>query len=1065
MNKIIIWILLLCSSPSLTAQTKLNATLTDAETGEPVAGATIQLAGRNIGSISTGKGQFVIDFFEEADSLLISHGLYQALRWPLTSRAVGGSTIIYLRRNYRSLDAVEVSTGLQVIAKERATGSFDKINASRLNEQVSTDVLSRLENIGSGIYMDKKTSALNPAMSIRGLSSINGPRSPLIILDNFPYEGNLNNINPNDVESITILKDAAAASIWGTRAGNGVIVITTKKAKFNQRLSISLNNNITYSQQPDLFYDKKISSSDLIDVEQYLYGRGYYNSSINSSSKPVLSPVVELLVKKANGSMPPAEADAAIDFYRNTDTRNDLKNYLYQTGVNRQHALSMSAGNAIMSWNASAGIDQNINNLAAGYNRATLKTEQRIQLHKKLQLQTGIMFTSSKAVSGRPGYGDISTSSGDLPGYVLLANEEGAAIPVMRTYRQSYLDTVGSGKLLNWNYYPLEDYKYNNNSSRVTDILATAGLQYEILKGLSAQVMYQYQQQISRDRFLQGAGSYAARDLVNGASSINYTTGVVSYTIPRGGILTNSSSVLKSQNFRGQLNFNRRFKQHAIDAIAGADIRELHTTGESFKVYGYNDDILTSGNVDYSRSYRHFINGGNLFIPSGVGFSDKLNRFVSFYGNTAYTFKQRYTLSASARRDASNLFGVSTNNKWTPLWSTGAAWDISRENFYKIRWLDFLKLRVTYGLSGNADPARSAYTTIQYLNPHPYTQEPGARIDQYKNPSLRWEQTAMLNMGIDFRTINNRISGSVEYYHKKSTDLLANTRVDYTAVATPTLTKNVAAMKGSGWDIVLNSRNTNGQIEWETNLLWSMNTDKVTKYFVANENGSSYVGTGTSINAFIGRPVYSLYSYRWAGLDALTGDPMGYNADTVTKNYTLLTGTATQIGDLVYHGRALPKIFGSMGNTLRWKSISLTARITYKFGYYFRLNAIRYSELYSSYRAPAEFADRWQQPGDELNTHVPSMVYPVNVRRDNFYSNSELLVQRADHIRLQYLSASYNLPAPLLGRSRIRSAQLYFNINNIGILWRANTAGIDPDYRNSSLPPGRTFAMGANLNF
>jgi TonB-dependent SusC/RagA subfamily outer membrane receptor len=203
---------------------------------------------------------------------------------------------IVLPYKVKEIEAVNISTGYQKIPKERATGSFSFSNEKLLNQQVSTNILDRLSNIAGGVILERGSSD-TPKLMIRGLSTIKGPTSPLIVVDDFPYEGNISNINPNMVESITVLKDASASSIWGARAANGVIVITTKTGKFNQPVHVEFTMNTSYSPKPDFNYLKTISSSDFIEVERSLFNQGFYDSDINSSSHPVLSPVVDLLNK------------------------------------------------------------------------------------------------------------------------------------------------------------------------------------------------------------------------------------------------------------------------------------------------------------------------------------------------------------------------------------------------------------------------------------------------------------------------------------------------------------------------------------------------------------------------------------------------------------------------------------------------------------------------------------------------------------------------------------------------------------------------------------------------
>lgn len=310
-----------------------------AHTAEPLAGATIVLK-HGKAAVTQSDGTFIITLSGPADTLIVTHTGYNpkqvlvyASDLPLT---------ITLQPVGAAMEDVVVSTGYQQIPKERATGSFAVIDNKTLNMQIGTNILDRLNGVASGILFPQKLNG--PGILVRGLSTIQGPATPLIVLDNFPYEGDIANINPNDVENITILKDAAAASIWGARAGNGVIVITTKKGRFNQPLRVTLNANITSAAKPDLFAVPQISSSDFIDVEQFLFSKGYYNAEINSFYRTPLSPVVELLVKKSTGQLTAAEADAQINAYRNHDIRSDYYNYVYRSQLNQQYSVNLSAG-------------------------------------------------------------------------------------------------------------------------------------------------------------------------------------------------------------------------------------------------------------------------------------------------------------------------------------------------------------------------------------------------------------------------------------------------------------------------------------------------------------------------------------------------------------------------------------------------------------------------------------------------------------------------------------------------------------------------------------------------
>ncbi len=1035
-----------------------TATLVSEQTGLPVKKATVTLRPAGLQTFTAENGSFAFNC-SQGDSIIIEHPAFY--RMLLVINKDGLPFKIELRALVTELQAVEVNTGYQKISKERATGSFDNISNSVLNQQVSTNILDRLESVANGLYIDKKTNTTLPRFSIRGLSTIQGPAEPLIVVDNFPYSGNISNINPNDVESITILKDAAAASIWGARAGNGVIVITTKKGRFNQPLKIEFNSNVSIAEKPGLFAYNNISAADFADVEQQLFVNGHFTSDLNAFNRPAVSPVVEILAAQAAGQLTGAQAQEKIAAIKQHDLRKDFTKYMYRHAVNKQYALSVRGGNEKMNWLFSGGYDDNIGQSFEKYDRLTARVENNYRLSKKIQLQAGIIYTNSKAKAGKPGFNNMTASGGMLPIYTSLVDQNGNPVPVMRNYRLPYIDTAGAGRLLNWNYYPVTDNDHISNINTTNAILGNIAITASIFKGLSADIRYQYESQQSNTKLLYGEKSYMARNLVNSFSDVNYNTGIVTYAIPKGGILDITNADLISHNIRSQLNYNASFGDYGITAIAGLDTREAVSESNSNRTYGYKESTIGFSPVNYTIPYKQFVSGFNDFIPDNKNFESRNNRFVSMYANAALTFKSKYTWSLSGRRDASNLFGVNTNDKWTPLWSTGLAWDIDKESFYKISWLQALKLRATYGVSGNIDANRSASTVLAYTINSTYTLLPMARIDQFSNRDLRWERTAMFNIGADFRAFNNRITGSVEYYRKKGTDLLGYAPVDYTAVPTDNIIKNVASMKASGWDIAINSINLQGAFSWQTSVNLNTNKDRVTDYLLPNRTATNFLGGGMSISAMEGRPVYALYAYKWGGLSA-TGDPQGYVDGQLSTDYTTLTGEAYPIDSLEYKGRIMPACFGSMGNTFSYKGISLTIRLGFKFGYYFQRNSIHYGNLFNSREGHGDYALRWQNPGDETSTNVPAAVYPAQPLRDMFYNNSEALVEKGDHIRLHYVTASYDV-ARFLKRKQVKQFDVYISVSNPGIIWRANKHNIDPDYRDGTILPPASTSIGVRI--
>ncbi|MBI1782730.1 MAG: SusC/RagA family TonB-linked outer membrane protein [Sphingobacteriales bacterium] len=1052
----------------LASSQSIKGKITDEE-GIPVPYATIIIKSTNTKIISNQSGSFSIQrsalSTQQSDTLLISATEFTPLTYPFN---IHHSTFnITLSRKSKLLEEVTLNTGYQKLPKERVTGSFTQIDNKKYNEQVGPNVLDRLKYISNGVIpvSDRVGIAAKSPLLIRGLSTLTmSIQKPLVIVDNFEYQGDINNINPNDVENITFLKDAAAASIWGAKAANGVIVITTKKAAYNKPLKVDFTTNITIANKQDLHYLKTILPSDFVDVEKYLYDKGYYNTALRFPKFFSVSPVVAALNQNRLGNLSDADLLQQLNTYKNHDLRSDFENLFYDKMINRQYAIGIGGGSPFATYNFSLGYDNNSGSLKEKFSRITVKSDNSFRLLKNLELATGIYYIQSRFKTGAPVWGTINGKRGDLQPYTRFTNDNGNPLPVYNDwYDRSYIDTLGGGKLLNWQYFPATDYQYTDNTTDTRDINGTAGIKYKPFSFLSLDVKYRYQQQTTDNNTLYGEQSYYTRDLINSYSQLDYSTGTVNHPIPPGNILDKATSRLIAQNLRLQADINKTIGLHSITFLTGAEWGETKTNGERFRTYGYNPENLNWQYVNYTTTYPHLVFGSRNFIPRNTGFTQTNYHSLSVYMNGAYTYNNKYTASFSARRDASNLFGVNTNDKWKPLWSAGLGWDISKENFYKLNAVPFLKLRLTYGKQGNLDPSAVAVTTVANLGINPYTNTPYGQVVNFVNPDLRWEQTAMLNTGIDFKIKSGRIYGSIEYYQKKMTDLYGNAVIDpTTGLGSSTIIKNVASMKGHGLDVQLNTININKKFKWLTEFIFNTYKDKVTKSSPMPEKGGTFAGGG--LLAIEGYSPFSLFAFRSAGLDPDNGDPRGYINGQPSKDYNSLI-YEVKSSDLRYMGSLLPTIYGSVGNTLQWNNLSLTVRTVYKFGFWFRRESIRYSTLVSQNRGHADYALRWQQKGDELKTTVPSFVYPANQQRDFFYYNSDVLSTKGDHIRLQYINLSYNVSKQQWKKLPFTNLQLYIIANNLGILWRANKQNLDPDYPDNTVPPSKSYAIGLRAQF
>ncbi|HPM29936.1 MAG TPA: SusC/RagA family TonB-linked outer membrane protein [Chryseolinea sp.] len=1062
-NQLLI-LLILYSSHNALCQSQIGGRITSATDNQPLPGVNVIVKGTTIGTTTDADGRYSIQA-REKDALIFSFIGYAS-----REVIVGNITEINIAmtEDIATLDEVMiVSTGYQEIPKERATGSFAQVDNELVNRRISTDVLSRLEDVTSGLIFNRNVEGNTNDISIRGRSTIFGNASPLIVIDNFPYDGDINNINPNDVESVTVLKDAAAASIWGARAGNGVIVITTKKGKRNQAPRISINSNVTIAQKPDVFYAPRMTTSDFIDVERMLFDKGYYESAEVSDSHEPLTPAVELLIAHRDGLIETVEMEQQLSLLKQNDVRRDYEKYLYQNAVNQQYSIGIQGGSDSHRYNVSTGFDRNMENLTHNdFSRFTLNANNTWSFFSdKLEVGVGLYYAQSKRIRNNDGLTNLRfNSTSPMYPYARLKDDEGNNATVIKDYRLGFVEQARADGLLNWKYSPLDEINIRDNTSQVQDYRINTRLQYKFNKSLNAEILYQYWNCTTATRDNQGLGLYSTRDQINKFTQRD-GNGNLTHPVPVGGILDTYDQRSSSYNFRGQLNLSHAWDTHAVSALAGYEVKELNSDANYYRYYGYNDDLATTQLVDYTSFFPAYNNTGQyISIYNRDGISSMTDRFISYFANAAYTFKNRYTLSASARKDQSNLFGVKANQRGVPLWSTGLAWTISDEPFYKWSWMPYLKARTTFGHNGNIDKSVTAYTTAVSLGYNALTGLPYSTIINPPNPELQWERVKIWNAGVDFETKDRILSGSIEYYTKWGVDLIGSSPYPPSTGVT-VFRGNNADTRGHGVDVVLNTTNVNRAFKWQTTFLFSHLNEKVTSYKIeAATVNYVYSGSGSSLIAYPleGKPLYAIYSFDWAGLDPETGDPQGYLEGAVSTNYASIISKATT-KSIVYHGSARPTSFGSIRNTFSWKNISLSVNVSYRLGYYVKRSSVRYSNILNGRVDHSDYASRWQNPGDENSTEVPSMPEFTDQNRDNFYLNSSALVERGDHIRLQDVNVNYTLDRNLMTRLPVNKVHLYAYVNNLGIIWKATDATIDPDY--PTMKPVTTWAAGIKIEF
>lgn len=655
--------------------------------------------------------------------------------------------------------------------------------------------------------------------------------------------------------------------------------------------------------------------------------------------------------------------------------------------------------------------------------------------------------------------------------YNQLVDDNGNRVDYYR-YNEEFVNEKEGQGYKNWRYNYLDELDNMDNTRKEQAVSLTMGLNIPIpgVKGLALDGSLMYERTNSKTRILENGDTYASRDRYNYATRYDANTGTLTHGLPDGGLLNLINSDARNYSLRGQLNYDNTFDEiHQISALAGIELRETRTWQNSAWYYGYNDQTLLAAS-QIQNPYTN-IWGWTSYLNTGSPETDYQRRFLSYYGNVSYTLMSKYVLTGSVRYDDYNNFGVDRKYRATPMWSTGLSWHIGREDFIQdnVGWLNQLTFRATYGYNGNIDQNQYPFTQISLSTSNDaFTQLPSSSINFAANPSVRWEKTGVLNFGLDFAVLNRRLSGSIELYRKYSRDLFA----DYTinpifganASSSYTLSRNAAKVNGKGIDLALNGVIVQkGDFRYDAKLTYSYNTNEVisspyemSPYFYSSGGGSGRMLEGYNMNNF--------WAYRWAGLDE-NGDSQIYNADgNIVKSTESVTND-----DLVYVGTLTPKYFGGFFNTFSYKGLSLYVGITYKLGYIFQKPTISQQAggRNTYYEINEDMANRWREAGDEATTNVPRIGTDANsfVR----YRGADIHIQKGDHIRLREVSLTYNIPAKWLNKLLINSGSIGFSANNLGLIWKKNNAGIDPDFipnsRSLTMSPTPSYNFSLNLNF
>lgn len=1051
--------------------------------GKPLVGATVLPEGYAITSgVSTNSdGYYTLRLRVKTGAVVFSYIGMVPQKLPIEGKAVLNVQLAY---DGAALTEVSVvSNGYQVVPKERATGSFVSVTPKELKETPSPNIMEKLAGLVPGLRSDYVKNTL----SIRGVNTFSsGVNSePLIVIDGFPAIDQkittlgvgatssgtaiLSRFNPDDIESISVLKDAAAASIWGSKAANGVIVITTKKGQKNSS-RINFGTSLSISNPANISNLNRMNSAQYIDLEREMFDMNLFPDPTSWDFNAPVSESVNWMFRAKKGQVTAQQRDSALAALGRLDNKQQIRDLLLQKAVTQQYNLSLSGGGNNNTYYLGTSYTKDVPVLRS--NRAesfTLTANLTNNLfNNKATLTTGINYNYTNSNANQAAANALGTTNMGLRPYEMLADANGNPIARNIDYQDAVAAKYVALGYLPFSYSPLQELNYGNSVTKENRFRLTVGLNTKITSWLNVDLSGAVQKNIAELNQLNELNSYSTRILVNEGTAI--TNGRFVYGVPYGGKLVTSNSDGAGYSLRGQFNVNQNWNDFSFNALGGAEIRQETSSRKQQTRYGYNEDTKTSASWDPGVYYNNIKGWTQQLGYSDGSITSGIQRYLSYFGNGALGYKNnRYILSGSVRFDDYTMLGVSRGKRAKPLWSAGAKWNILAEDFMKnVNWLNNLNLRATYGTGGSV-PINATYAALfTPYSPQSVTQEAYGSITDPANNTLSWELTKTWNLGLDMAFFRNRLSVVAEVYGKKTSDIIWRFPINGTYGWT-SLPFNASSMKGHGYELSLNgdiikTRNFN----WSSTFNISYNTNEVTDSRFPVTTSTDLVNSG---NMLVGKPTDYMYSYRWAGLDS-TGQSQVF--DKNGKKLTMATGnTGIAADDVKYEGRKTPPFFGGFFNTFSYKGFSLGVRMTYEMGHVFRRMSIQnYPDFQGSFYGvlgtQADLAQRWRKPGDEAFTNLPGLKN-ISTNSVNRYKNSDLLTLSGSHIRLQQISLGYQLPQSLLAKLPVKSASFNITARNLGIIWRKNKEGIDPTYIQtnsySNLPPATAWFFSFNAGF
>lgn len=1060
----------------------VSGVVTD-ESGDPLIGVSVCIDDSKVCTITDSKGFYTLKVPANACSLKFSYLGMSNAELRLGSGKAPLSRSIQMVTDNQLSDVVV--TGYQEISKPKMTGSVTTITASKLDERYTTNIMNNLEGRVAGL------STYNGKMTIRGTSSLYAETSPLLVVDGVPVEGSIDDLNPYDIESVNVLKDAAANAIYGARASNGVIVITTKNAKKAGKIDIDFSANLTVYEKKNVDYADNfyMTPAQQVDTEANYWDYYFFNNDgevddpISSTAQSIsqgrsaVTPIQYAYYQRAKGEISEAELQSQLDALKKNNYAKDYANAVYKQRVMQQYNLSLRGRS-----------DKFTNNLTLNYkydNSGLINHfANQFNAQYKGSYEVAKWLTASFTLNGiyskqrEAGY-DYNGSYANIwaqPAYMPFYNADGSVKGQHYWYDgDDYMTFDSPFEDLSSN--PVDEYYKNTQTTRRQYMRYHGDLLFKIIDGLTANAQFVYESNRNTVDWMASQDSHVMRTMRNAYYYQTADGTIKNYVPTTGGMLRTTNTNGRYWTARGQLNYSKTFGKHDIMAIAGLEFRETKQTGSKALLLGYDDQLQTSSThtIDFATlstlnyaPYFFGASGGypasqfvfNPYIKEGMGIvTEQHHKYASGYFNLTYTYDEKYNVFASFRKDYADVYGLNAKFRGTPLWSVGAGWLIHNEDFMKdIKWINFLKLRASYGVTGNIYQGATSYMTASSGSLNSLTNLPYGTIESPANPNLKWEQSRTTNIGIDFGLLDNRLRGSIDYYNKVGKDIFSNRTLDPTTGFT-SMFVNMASMRNRGIELQVTydwfRAATRKGWSWTTNFTMSHNKNVITS--VENPSTRAYQLTD---NPYVeGYPSSALWSYRFAGISDQKGEK-GQTLWYIEDGGKSHNASSKSTSIMEYSGQSEPKVIMGMDNSVRWNGFSFSILMAYYGGHMMRALAETETFGVPATAINSYFLNAWT-PENPTNTPGIGRYASTAVGSEPGYS--DISIHHADFLKIRNIVFGYDFPQQWIKHLGMNRLTLRFQIDTPKYLWVANSVHVDPETLGLRNPS--SFIFGLNVNF